>query len=143
MSRSSVLDWVGVVCVCGSAMLAALIELFLVPLYAGSVLVPITVLIAVASNVLLPRLGKALVPTTAAAVLPFVSWLIVVVAVGWFARPEGDVVLPGGSGAEWVGLAMTFGGALAGTATVVMTAPPPRSSAARSSAAPSGQPVKG
>lgn len=137
MSRSTLFDWIAVVSLCASAMLAAVIELFLVPLYAGKTIVPIAVLIAVASNVVLPRLGRAVMATTAAAVLPFVSWLLVVVAVGWFARPEGDVVLPGGGGAEWVGFAVTFGGALAGTITVVASAPPP------APRPPAGQPVKG
>ncbi|HEV7193829.1 MAG TPA: hypothetical protein VGN35_11570 [Jatrophihabitantaceae bacterium] len=124
-AEPSILDWVGVALVCGSAALAALIELFLVPLYAGSVLVPVAILLAVAGNVLLPRMGRALVPKALAAVLPFVAWLIVVVAVGFFTRPEGDVVLPGGGGAEWVGLGVALGGALAGTVTIVMSTPPP------------------
>lgn len=144
MSRPTVLDWMGVALVCVSAMLAAMIALFLVPLYAGSVIMPIAVVIAIVSNVVLPRLSRALVPTTAAAVLPFVSWLVVVIAVGWFARPEGDVVLPGGGGAEWVGFAVTLGGALAGTVTVVAIAPPPRAASQPRSGQPrSGQPVKG
>ena len=43
------LDWggVAVLCLCGA--LAALLEALLVPLYAGSVLVPIAVVLAVAS----------------------------------------------------------------------------------------------
>jgi hypothetical protein len=126
MARSRVIDWLGVVLVCATAALAGLLELFLVPLYAGATLVPVAVLFAVASNVFLPRLGRALVPTTAAAVLPFAAWLVVVLVVGWYARPEGDVVLPGGGAVEWVGLGVSLGGALAGTVTVVLSAPRPQ-----------------
>lgn len=125
MDRPRLLDWFGVALVCGVAALAALFELFLVPFYIGSVLVPIAVLFAVVSNAVLPRLSRALVPTTAAAVLPFAVWLIVVIAIGFFARPEGDVVLPGGGGAEWVGFGMLVGGAVAGTITLVWLTPPP------------------
>ena len=131
MSRPTALDWIGLVVLCASAMLAALVELFLVPLYAGSVLMPVAAVLAVVTNVLFPRLGRSVVPSTAGAVLPFVAWLVVVIAVGWFTRPEGDVVLPGGGGAEWVGFAVTLGGALAGTITVVATAPPPPRRTAR------------
>jgi hypothetical protein len=114
--------WVGVALLCACAMLAALLALFLVPLYAGSVLVPVAVVVALASNVALPRLARALVATTAAAALPFVAWLAVVVVVGVLPRPEGDVVLPGGHGAlPWVSYGVLLGGALAGTLTVVLS----------------------
>lgn len=125
MSRiddSSAWAWVGVALLCGCAVLSGLLALFLVPLYAGSVLVPVAVVVAVASNVALPRLARALMPTTVATVLPFVFWLLAVIVVGVVPRPEGDVVLPGGSGAlQWVSYGVLLGGALAGTVTVVMS----------------------
>jgi hypothetical protein len=124
--------WVGVAVLCGCALLAALLALFLVPVYAGTVVVPVAVAVALATNIVLPRMARALVPTTGAAMLPFASWLIVVIAVGTFPRPEGDVVLPGGGGAlQWVSYGVLLGGALAGTVTVVLSsgagrlAPPP------------------
>jgi hypothetical protein len=102
--------------------LAGVLALFLVPLYAGSVLVPVAVVVAVASNVALPRLARTLVETTAATVLPFVFWLLAVIIVGVLPRPEGDVVLPGGGGAlQWVSYGVLLGGALAGTVTVAMS----------------------
>ena len=55
--------------------------------------------------------------------LPFVAWLVVVLALGFVTRPEGDVILPGGS-LQWVAFAMIIGGTLAGTITVVMIVPP-------------------
>lgn len=114
--------WVGVGLLCGCAALAALLTLFLVPLYAGSMIVPVAVAMALVTNVALPRLARALTATTVAAVLPFVSWLAVVVVIGVTPRPEGDVVLPGGHGAlPWVSYGVLLGGALAGTVTVVLS----------------------
>ncbi|MDT4978100.1 MAG: hypothetical protein QOG98_3858 [Pseudonocardiales bacterium] len=125
MSRlddSTAWAWAGVALLCGCAVLAGVLALFLVPLYAGSVLVPVAVVVAVASNVALPRLARTLVETTAATVLPFVFWLLAVIIVGVLPRPEGDVVLPGGGGAlQWVSYGVLLGGALAGTVTVAMS----------------------
>ncbi|PZS32828.1 MAG: hypothetical protein DLM59_07370 [Pseudonocardiales bacterium] len=121
--------WVGVALLCGCSMLAALLALFLVPLYSGSVLVPVAVALAIASNIALPRLARALMETTLATVLPFLSWLLAVIVVGVLPRPEGDVVLPGGKGAlHWVSYGVLLGGAIAGTVTVVLSGarrPPP------------------
>jgi hypothetical protein len=114
--------WLGVALLCGCAVLAGILELFLVPLYAGSVLVPVAVVVAVASNIALPRLARMLVETTTATVLPFVFWLLAVIVVGVLPRPEGDVVLPGGGGGlQWVSYGVLLGGALAGTMTVAMS----------------------
>ena len=114
--------WAGVALLCACAVLAALLALFLVPLYAGSVIVPVAVVVALASNVALPRLARALVETTVAMVLPFLSWLLVVIVIGVMPRPEGDVVLPGGRGAlQWVSYGVLLGGALAGTLTVALS----------------------
>jgi hypothetical protein len=128
MSRTTTFDdgvfwaWVGVATLCGCAALAGLLALFLVPLYAGSVLVPVAVLIALVTNVALPRLARTLIDTTAASVLPFVCWLIVVVGIGVVTRPEGDVVLPGGGGGQqWVAYGVLLGGALAGALTVALS----------------------
>lgn len=114
--------WAGVALLCGCAVLSAVLALFLVPLYAGTVLVPIAVGIAIASNIVLPRLARTLIETTWATVAPFLFWLLAVVVVGVLPRPEGDVVLPGGSGAlHWVSYGVILGGALAGTVTVVLS----------------------
>jgi hypothetical protein len=128
MSRGDRIDdstgwaWMGVAVLCGCAALAALLALFLVPLYAGSVLVPVAVVVALATNIALPRLARGLVDTTTAALLPFLFWLVVVVVVGVMPRPEGDVVLPGGGGGQqWVSYGVLLGGALAGTLTVVLS----------------------
>jgi len=114
--------WVGVALLCCCAVLAAVLAVFLVPLYAGSVLVPVAVPIAVATNVVLPRLARALIQTPPATLAPFLSWLLAVIVVGVLPRPEGDVVLPGGQGAlQWVSYGVLLGGALTGTVTVVLS----------------------
>lgn len=120
-------DRAGVVllAVCGA--LAGLLESLLVPLYWGSVIFPLAVVLAVVGNVVLPRLARALVPATGAALAPFLGWLIVVVGFGVVSRPEGDVILPGAPNSlEFVTYGLLLGGALAGTVTVVWISPPRR-----------------
>lgn len=131
-------DWLGVVLLGMCAALSALVEALLVPLYAGQVIVPIAVVLAVAGNVLLPRLARGLVPRTAAALVPLLTWLVVIVGFGVITRPEGDVILPGApAGAEWVTYGVLFGGAIAGAVTVMVIAPPPQ----RRAPAPPRRPV--
>jgi hypothetical protein len=119
-------DWLGVALVSGCAAFAGLLEALLVPLYIGSVIVPVAVLLAVVSNVALPRLARSLVPKTVAAIAPFGAWLIVMIGFGAVSRPEGDVILPGApASVEFVTYAVLLGGALVGTATIVWLTPPP------------------
>jgi hypothetical protein len=121
MSEDS-LDRLGVALLCLCAALAGLLELLLVPLYAGSSLVPIAVLLAIASNIALPRMSRALIDRTGAALLPFLSWLIVIGVIALMPRPEGDVILPAGSvGLQLVGYGVLLGGSMAGTITVVLS----------------------
>ncbi|HZC74259.1 MAG TPA: hypothetical protein VE442_26475 [Jatrophihabitans sp.] len=119
-------DRVGVALVALCAALAALFETLLVPLYVGSALVPVAVVLALMSNVVLPKMARTLVPTTLAALAPFGAWLVVVLGFGTIGRPEGDVILPGApSSLEFVTYGVLLGGALAGTVTVVWLSPPP------------------
>jgi hypothetical protein len=119
-------EWAGVAVIAACGLLAGLLETLLVPLYAGSAVVPVAVVLAVASNIALPRMARALVPRTMAALAPFAGWLVVVFGFGALSRPEGDVILPGGpSSLEFVTYGVLLGGALAGTATVVWLSPPP------------------
>jgi hypothetical protein len=137
MSEDS-LDRLGVGLLCLCAALAGLLELLLVPLYAGSSLVPIAVLLAIASNIALPRMSRVLIDHTGAAVLPFLSWLIVIGVIALMPRPEGDVILPAGSvGVQLVGYGVLLGGSMAGTITVVV------SGAARASVPPMPPPKTG
>ncbi len=121
-AKRGIAAWVAVVLICLSAALAGMLQALLVPLYAGSTLIPVAVLAALASNIALPLLARTVVPTTAGLALPFVSWLVVVIGFGVLGRPEGDIVLPGGD-PQWVAYGVLLGGALAGTVTVVASAP--------------------
>ena len=115
---------VAVLALCGG--LSAVLEALLVPIYVGSVVIPVAVVLALAGNVVLPRLARSLVPSTAAALAPFGAWLIVMVVFGVLARPEGDVVLPGSpTSAALVTYGALLGGALVGTVTIVWLTPPP------------------
>lgn len=123
---ASALDWFGVALIGACAVLAAIIAALLVPLYAGTVIVPVSVVLAVGGNVLFPVLARRLVPRTAAALVPLLAWLVAIIWFGVVTRPEGDVILPGAPrGAEVVTYLVLLGGALAGTVTVVLTTPPP------------------
>lgn len=114
---------VGLVVLCAAAILAGLVAALLVPVYIGSTPAPVSVALAVATNVVFPRVGYRIVPRVLAAVAPFVCWLVVVFVFGVTARPEGDVILPGGS-LQWVSYGVLLGGALAGTLSIVFVTPP-------------------
>lgn len=122
---NSPLAWVGVAVIAAGAALAALVEALLVPLYAGTVIVPVAAVLALAGNLAFPRLARALVPTTFASVIPLLAWLAVMFVL-MSSRPEGDVVFPGKPGAVVaVFYATVFGGVLAGIVGVMTAMPPP------------------
>lgn len=114
----------GVVLLCLCAALAALIELSLVPLYAGSVLVPVAAPLALAGNWFLPRLARQLVDGPGVMVAVVACWLLPLVILALTPRPEGDVYVPAGSGVQWVFYAALFGGVVVGTASIVLAGPP-------------------
>jgi len=112
-------DVLGIVVCAVSAVLAAVITVLLTPLYWGSVLAPVSVLLAIVVNIALPLLTRWLGASPIASGVPFVLWLLAVLVLG-MSRPEGDVLLPaGGSGQQWVTYGMMAAGALAGSITVV------------------------
>lgn len=119
-------DWLILVVLCVTALLSGVLEVLFVPLYVGSVLVPVVVLFAIGGNVLLPYLGRTLVPTSAGTLAPFLSWLIPVLGLALFPRPEGDVLVPGGGGQQWTFYGLLLGGCVAGFISIVLTAGPPR-----------------
>jgi hypothetical protein len=118
-------DWAGVVLICACAALAALVEALLVPLYAGKVIVPIAVVLAIGGNFALPRMARTLVASTAATLAPLLVWLAVVLLL-LYGRPEGDVAFPGQpAGVAWVFYGTLFGGALSGVAAIATSVPAP------------------
>lgn len=128
----TVWDWLGVVLIAVCGALSALLEALLVPLYFGATVAPVAIVFALAGNVALPRMARTLVPSTFAALAPFLAWLVVMLGFGSVSRPEGDVILPGApQSLEFVTYGVLLGGALAGTATIVWLTPPPTPRAQR------------
>ena len=119
-----VVDWVGVVLLIGCAALLAALEVFLVSLYAGSVVMPVSVGLAIVGNVALPRLAFGLTGSIIAAGAPFVTWLVVIFTLGLLPRPEGDIIVPGAGAPEYVYFATLFGGVIAAAVTLVVCATP-------------------
>jgi len=76
----------------------ALVEVFWLPLRVGGFLVPVSVLAAVLGNLMLVGAVRRRTGSGGAAVLPAVTWLAVVVP-AMIQRPEGDLIIIGGSGA--------------------------------------------
>jgi hypothetical protein len=82
----------------------ALVEVFWLPLRVGGVLVPLSVVVAVVGNLLLPAGALRFSGSRVVAVLPVVAWLVVAVG-SMVRRPEGDLVMNGVGAAGVVGLA--------------------------------------
>lgn len=95
------------------ALEVAVLECFLLPSYLGSVPVPLSIVAAVAGNVLLPATALRLSGSRVVGVLPVLGWLAVVVAAA-VPRPEGDLIVTG----SLRGLAFLLLGALAGAYAV-------------------------
>jgi len=121
---AGVVDWVGVGLLTVCAALLAALEVFLVSLYAGSIVMPVSVALAILGNVALPRLAFGLTGSIIGAGAPFVTWLIVLFTVGLVPRPEGDIIVPGAGAPEYVYFATLFGGIIAGAVTLVVCATP-------------------
>ena len=90
----------------------AVVEVFWLPLRIGGVLVPVSVVAAVAANLLMPRLALRLSGSRLVAGLTGVAWLVVVVA-GMIRRPEGDLLITGGGATGVVNLGFLLCGVLA------------------------------
>lgn len=113
----------GVLVAVGTLQLA-LIEVFLVPLRAGSVPIPLSILLAIVGNVALTRLMYHATYNRGVSALPVALWLVVVLM---FAsrRSEGDLVIPGtGMGLSFL-LIGTIAGAFA-VGQVIAPRPPSR-----------------
>jgi len=107
----------------------------LIPLRISTVLVPVTVVLAIVGNTVLPRLSRALTGTTAGALPPLAGWVLVV-AVASTNRPEGDVLLPGGGSLEYVSYGLMLLGLLSGVVAIALVSA--RGAAGGYDAAPSG-----
>ncbi|MGH8962971.1 MAG: hypothetical protein ACRDWT_17585 [Jatrophihabitantaceae bacterium] len=116
----------GIALLCAVGVLSALIEVLLIPLRDGTFLVPLTVVLAVLGNVVFPRLARVFVDTSGAMVVTFLAWLLPLLVLVLLPRPEGDVLVRGGGGEQWVFYGVLLGGAIAGTSTIVLHGAAPR-----------------
>jgi hypothetical protein len=133
MSRARQLA--GAVVVLAFALWLAVVEVFWLPLRIGGVLVPVSVVAAVAANLLMPQLALRLAGSRLVAGLTGVAWLVVVVA-GMIRRPEGDLLITGGGATGVVNLAFLLCGVLAAAFAVGRAVGGPRPRVRRGAAAP-------
>ena len=118
----------------------ALVEVFWLPLRAGGVLLPLSVVGAVVGNLLLPAAALRFSGSRLVAVLPAVTWLVI--AVGAMIRtPEGDLVMTGGGATGIVNLAFLMLGVLAAAFSVGRVLGSPRPPAVSPEAAPAPDPA--
>jgi hypothetical protein len=95
----------------------ALVEVFWLPLRVAGVLVPLSIVVAVIGNLLLPAAALRLSGSRLVAVLPALTWLVVALA-GMVRRREGDLLLSGVGGLGVVSLAFLMLGVLAAAFSV-------------------------
>lgn len=95
----------------------ALVQVFWLPLRVGGVLLPLSVVVAVVGNLLLPAAALRVSGSRLVAVLPAVAWLVVAVG-AMVRRPEGDLVMTGGGATGVVNLAFLMIGVLAAAFSV-------------------------
>ena len=125
MRTGATAGW-GVLAVLTAAWLA-LVEIFWLPLRIGGVLVPVSLLVAVAGNLLLVDQAHRLSGSRAVAVLPAATWLVVAIG-GMVRRPEGDLLLTGGGDTGVVNLLFLLVGVTAAAVAVgrALAGPPRR-----------------
>jgi hypothetical protein len=117
--RPGAVEWVTLALICGCAILSAVLELlFLSQWYIGTVLVPVVILAAIGGNLALPYWGFSVLGSAVGAVLPVGLWLIVIVLLTLYARPEGDILVLGNHGQNYGFYGLFFGGAIAGFVTI-------------------------
>ena len=118
----------------------ALVEVFWLPLRVGGVLVPLSVVVAVVGNLLLPSAALRWSGSRLVAVLPAVAWLVVAVG-AMVRRPEGDLVMTGGGATGVVNLAFLMLGVLAAAFSVGRVLGGPRRPPVRPERAPVPDPA--
>ncbi|WP_016697353.1 hypothetical protein [Actinoalloteichus spitiensis] len=100
-------DWLLLAMLVLDAVVLALLALFFLPLRVGVVPVPVTAVLAGATNVLLVLAAGRISGRMRVAGAPLLAWVVVVIVFG-VAGPGGDVVLMG----DWRGLLLLALGAL-------------------------------
>ena len=118
----------------------ALVEVFWLPLRVGGVLVPVSIVVAVVGNLLLPAAALRFSGSRLVAVLPALAWLVVSVG-AMVRRPEGDLVMTGGGATGVVNLAFLMIGVVAAAFSVGRVLGGPRRPAVSPDGAPAPDPA--
>ena len=90
----------------------AVLEVLLVPLRSGSTLVPISIGLAVGGNVALVRLSRRMTGVQTAGIVPVAVWLVIVIGLAMTPRGEGDGLVSGGGGEQYVFYGLLFAGVI-------------------------------
>ncbi len=120
-ARDGATEGVAIALLCGCALLSSLLELvFLGQFYIGTAIVPVMILAALVGNIVLPLWGFRTVARLSGAVLPLVFWLIPMLALTMYNRPEGDLFVIGEFHQDTAFYGLLLLGAAAGFGTIVM-----------------------
>jgi hypothetical protein len=119
--QPGVADWLAIALLCACAAMSALLELlFIGQFYIGTILIPVVVLAALVGNVVLPVWGFRTVHRASGAVLPVVFWLIPILVLTMYTRPEGDLFVITPYWQEWAFYGLLLAGAVTGFGTIVV-----------------------
>lgn len=115
------IDWLSLAFTCASAILCGLLELmFIGQFYIGQQIIPLVVIGAVASNIVLPMLGYRAMGSPRGAILPVVFWLVTVLFLSVYARPEGDLLVISAYDQQWGFYGVLLLGGAAGFAAILV-----------------------
>lgn len=118
--RGRLVDWLSILLLCASAVLCGLLEVaFIGQFYVGATIVPVVVLASIVTNTVLPLLGHRAVGATRGAVLPVLFWLITVLGLSIYTRPEGDLFVTSAFDQDWAFYGMLLLGTVAGFISIV------------------------
>lgn len=92
-----------------AGLLAGVLCVLLIPFRIGASLVPIAPVLALLFGVGLPAIARGLTDTTRSAAPPAFGQILAIFVLGFFPRPEGDVLMPAGSTAAVSYAVLGFG----------------------------------
>ena len=119
-------EWAAIALLAATQVLAGLLEVaFLTRFYAGTVIVPVAILAAVGLNIALSRWGIRIVRRALGGVLAMIGWLLPVLVLTMYNRPEGDLFVTGEHGQQYAFYGLLLAGAIAGCATIVLSTDAP------------------
>lgn len=119
--RPGVIGWVSLALVCASAVLCAVLELmFISQFYIGGQIIPVVIIAAVANNIGLPVLGHHAVRAPRGAILPVLFWLVTLLFLSIYQRPEGDVLVLSAYDQDLAFYGMLLFGGIAGFGSIVV-----------------------